>query len=341
MYLKDITNSPIADNDQAYLFVIEKNTYKPFLSISGEKDTDFKLIGKPMLANYSENILMPDESSSEFLFLKEYLKEQAIVIDKENPLSEQKLQLYYLEKKGKKEKTFNHWDKIDRSIFKQSLRVKAFSKALTLNYVSYCSIKKSVFDSIIKSYESKRLGKFNDFKKEYAKLFETKNKVQKVLDRNIEQRTKLFRFFSDHTFFSKEDALDLAPFIFVLNVLSDNGFYLEPYDFTYEGLSNCSFTKAMIDLENEKKQKIICKSESFKVLTWEQVEQIVNFKENGFNEINDLKLLIESQKDKEGRVILEKSFEREYLDNLSEVSLAFSNIKYYLNMNKENIIIQF
>lgn len=336
MYLKDITNSPIEDDEEAYIIPIERVIKKPFVNGLYKDEAPFRLLSAPILARLNENELVP-ENKDDYTELKTLFEEHAVVLKNDMTLSE--VQLHFLSDSKNRTLPFSVWSKIDRHIFKEKLYVKGFTKAFTLNPVSYCSIKKSVFDEIINSYEDEVNGSYPEFKKYFSTFFNTEFSIEKMKIKKAERLKYNTRYLSDKIIRSVDLVEQYSPILFVLNVLKSNGFDLIPFDFTYEGISTCDFAKTIIEMESEKTQRVNCHFENFKVLTWTQVMDITAKLECP-DSLSDYEAPMRENMDKDNRVYIEKT-DKLFDQDFSLFELAKSNIVHNLKMNNQNIIIQF
>lgn len=319
MYLNCITHSPISENEDFKIFLIEQNKKNPF--IANIKNDNYRLIGNSFDAKLEDNRCLVKNNDDENLkAIISYLNENCVKISNSDLLLPGAKEAAVISQKNKND--FKNWNIIEKLIFNKKLKHIAFSKSLMLNYVSFFVVKKSIYDLIVNKY--------------YYDSYESNNyyHTQKWHSYNFE--------ITEH---EKKDC-------FVLEYLEQNGYFIEPFDFTYEGLDNCEFMKNLIEIEREKNNQVenfgnikISHDETYRVFSWQNILDMFEYSYGSNNdEIDKYHDLFIKIADNNHRVYLHKNDEEEYLERFFDGendALMYSNFKKSLNLNNFNLIIDF
>lgn len=346
MLTYDVTNTAIDENEESFVFLLEKNKDIPFSDIKNLED-GFLLLGLPFLCEMKSHGFVPcdEENNKNYQFVHKILNKDGIDDTKNETCTScdlNRYQIEFLKRQVDTPNVFKDWNEVQYLISKNQLKVKTFSKALQLNEVSIGCIKLSVFNSILKNYKSSALGSYEEFSIEFPKLFETKNKVQKVLNRNESRRKFYLRFFSINSLIEYQDLNVIMPFVFVLNSLAENGFLIKPSVYNEKSKPSFDLLDEIIHIENQENQSIKCLIDNYIVFQWDNIEEMLKQSCEHFY-IDEYKSLLLRHIDNCGRIYFNNDLQSPFNSSQSypdELILAIKNIKHNLNLDLREFIIQ-
>lgn len=300
MQINDITRNNIRENTPVRVFIIQ-NTSKPFIGKNKNEDS-FRLVGHSLKGIYRDYFIDVEENK-DLEDTLEVFNYNAYKIKKNYDHSKRHDPSFLADMLLARVNTkFNNWIDLYNSIINKQVYFAGFSKMLRLEMVHLAVINEITYQKIING----------DYKLSDGR---------KLCDLEC-----------------PDD--ELTKTLFVVNVLKDAGFLLQPFRVVHEGLNYAPFQQKIIDIEKSKMDfKIEINKSNYLLFNYSDIKKIMT----DYNKNHELLLELCKPIIQDGDVLyIDKNFfDDDNYAKFSELFFLIYSLKNILGINKVNIAIDF